>query len=102
MQLTNKDKRRCIKRLYSTKKSEAKRRNKEFSLTLGLFSKLIQEPCIYCGAIESNILKYQGLYFAYNGIDRMNTKGDYDLGNAAPCCKFCNSLRGSMPFSLWS
>lgn len=96
------DKKRCIKRLYSLKKSEAKKRNKTFNLTLSTFGLLIQGKCFYCGAESSNLLTYRGIEFQYNGIDRMDTKGGYEIENSVPCCKFCNALRGSMPFEYWS
>lgn len=96
-----KDKKRCLKRLFSLKKSEAKKRKKSFSLDLNQLSLLVTAPCHYCGSVQSNLLKYQGLEFGYNGIDRLDNSVGYEPKNCVAACRFCNSLRASMPLEAW-
>ena len=93
---------RLIKRLYSLKKGQAKKRHKKWELTLQAFRTLVKAPCIYCGIGQSNKMVYLGEELEYNGVDRIDTKGDYTWENSVPCCRFCNSLRGSITFSQWS
>jgi hypothetical protein len=93
---------RLIKRLYSLKKAEAKKRGKDWKIDLALFRILVKAPCTYCGSIESNEMLYLGESLKYNGIDRLDTKGDYTITNSVPCCRFCNSLRGSITFTQWA
>lgn len=95
------DTERLIKRLYSKQKSSAKRRGLTFKLSLDLFSHLVQDNCDYCGANPSNTLKYSGLELNYSGLDRLDQSTGYEPENVVPCCRFCNSLRGSMPLATW-
>lgn len=67
---------------YLSYKNHAKKRDREFTITLGEFSELILKPCHYCGEDKKRI-----------GVDRIdNTKG-YTLDNCAPCCKLCNYMK---------
>ena len=93
---------RLVKRLYSQKKSDAKKRFKTWDLTLEQFRLLVRQPCEYCGAKHSNEMVYLGETLKYNGLDRINTKGNYSFKNVVPCCRFCNSLRGSITFGQWA
>lgn len=99
--MNSSDTERLIKRLYSRKKSSAKRRGLKFSLSLDLFDHLVQDNCDYCGADPSNTLKYNGFEFNYSGLDRLDQSFGYEPENVVPCCRFCNSLRGSMPLATW-
>ena len=93
---------RLVKRLFSLKKSEAKKRFKQWDLTLAQFRLLVRQPCEYCGSKDSNSMNYMGETLKYSGLDRIDTKGHYEFINVVPCCRFCNSLRGSITFSQWS
>lgn len=77
-------------------KRHAKRRGFAWSLTFDEVSNIINKPCYYCGAVNSNkkITKNcQG--FPYNGIDRVNSLKDYTIDNVVPCCDFCNKAKGN-------
>ena len=77
-------------------KRHAKRRGFAWSLTFDEVSNIINKPCYYCGAVNSNkkITKNcQG--FSYNGIDRVNSLKDYTIDNVVPCCDFCNKAKGN-------
>lgn len=98
------DEERCLRRIYSLYKAKAKQRGIRFFLSRKELTKLVTSPCHYCGAEKSNQLKYRGLKYSYNGIDRIFNDKDigYCVGNVFPSCKFCNSIRGSMKFETWA
>ena len=52
------------------------------------FTKLIQQPCHYCGAKPDPI----------NGIDRMNNSLGYHWKNVVPCCSDCNYFKGRLDY----
>lgn len=61
------------------------------------FSKLIQEPCYYCGLIGVNNRKG----FRYNGMDRIDSTSDHSLTNIVPCCKICNFSKKDFTLEEW-
>lgn len=71
------------KYFFNQYKSSAKFRKLTFNLTLEQFSKIIKEPCFYCGSIPE--LK--------NGIDRKLNDVGYELYNCVSCCKRCNFMK---------
>jgi len=100
--MDEKDINRCLRRLYSKYKAQAKHRGLSFGLDRKEFYQLVTSDCGYCGSGPSNTLKYQGLKFKYNGLDRINNEVGYQLGNVIPSCSFCNSLRGPMKWKTWA
>lgn len=63
----------------------AERRRREFLLTTSEFDAIVREPCHYCGiASGSN---------HWNGIDRIDSEGDYVTGNVVSACKPCNMMK---------
>ena len=60
----------------------AQSRNHIIEITLDEFSKLVAEPCMYCG--ESKLRR---------GIDRVDNKKGYTKDNSVPCCKLCNYMK---------
>lgn len=100
--MDNKDKIRCLKRLWSIFKSSSKKRGIKVGIDFESYSNLVQSRCGYCGSHPSNLLKYSGLEFKYNGLDRMNSEVGYLKENLIPSCRFCNSLKGSMPWPYWA
>lgn len=95
------DNHKCLKRLYSRHNASCKNRAIFNKLTFGEYANLVQADCDYCGARPSNMLKYSGLRFAWNGIDRMESNKPYEMGNVLTSCSFCNSLKGSMKWDTW-
>jgi hypothetical protein len=73
----------------------AKKRDKCFKLTKKQFFDLSQTPCHYCGAMPSNIRinRYNNGDFIYNGIDRIDNDGGYNVDNCVPCCHWCNTMK---------
>jgi len=53
---------------------------------------LFMGDCSYCGrpAIES------GDKNGFNGIDRINSSGNYTIDNTCPCCPRCNIIKNNM------
>jgi hypothetical protein len=45
---------------------------------------MMNSPCYYCGILSKDTL---------NGIDRMDSKGSYELNNCVPSCKYCNFIK---------
>lgn len=79
------------------KKSDGRIKNK---LSFDDFKELIVKNCYYCGS-EPELKKYirnnkyaKSEYLYANGLDRINSDGDYELKNVVPCCKKCNSMKG--------
>ena len=73
---------------WSTFKSQARRRGIPFSITELEHFAIAMQQCSYCGGKESTSM--------FNGIDRVDSNGDYTLQNLVPCCKMCNFMKGSM------
>ena len=77
----------------------AKKRNIIFSLSEEEFRIITQGDCSYCGVHP----KQQGLtttamngYYLHNGIDRIDNKKGYVMGNCIACCKICNRAKDVM------
>lgn len=74
-----------LKGKYRTMKGSGLKRNYKVDITFEEFSKIVSNPCAYCGENEKRI-----------GIDRIdNTKG-YTLANSNPCCTTCNMMKKTM------
>jgi hypothetical protein len=78
----------------------AAKRNIEFLLTNDEVVKFFDLPCVYCGAMHSNIAtrkQYAIKTRAYNGIDRINSSQPYSIGNTVVCCGKCNAAKSDLP-----
>lgn len=74
-----------LKRRFNLYKSQAKRRNLVFELTLEEFSSFANMSCSYCGDPSFHI-----------GLDRINNTIGYVNGNITSCCKICNYMKRCM------
>jgi len=95
-----------IERLYnlsiiSRLKSLGKDRNIQNFLTIEQFENIISKNCYYCGNFprkidyltgNNRIVRNNEILYA-NGIDRINSDGDYHIDNCVPCCKQCNVMK---------
>ena len=81
--------------VFKAYKREAKKRNREFSLTKEQFKKLTSSDCFYCGVKPHNIRNGKGSNgkFIYNGIDRINNTKGYTIDNCVTCCLICNQWK---------
>jgi len=84
LSLEQAEKNRC----WTAYKQNARARGRMLDLTKAEFEALICAPCTYCGR--------EAAPCHYNGIDRVESSGDYTKGNTASCCWFCNRAKGAM------
>jgi hypothetical protein len=73
-------------RVYYNYQKWAKHRNISFSIDKEIFEIMIKTPCNYCGILQES---------GFNGIDRKNSKGIYEVENCVSCCQMCNYLKGT-------
>lgn len=83
----------------------SKQINKSFDLSYESFCKIIEQPCFYCGELNSNCIQdystKQNKFISdtviyYNGIDRVDNNLGYLNTNVVACCKRCNSAKNDM------
>lgn len=79
----------------------AKDRGFSWELTEEQFRNITSSNCYYCNEEPSKIrdsnggIKYKGIPYKYNGIDRVDNRLGYTIQNTVPCCWMCNMLKGS-------
>lgn len=78
---------------YSIVKAGAKYRGIDFKLSVEEFKSIVTQKCHYCNEI------YSGKYKGRNGIDRVDSSKGYVLGNCVPCCKICNTMKGTQEYN---
>lgn len=69
---------------YMSAKRRCEMKGLGFTMTLEEYEGLLQLPCDYCGEKTPS-----------QGVDRLNSKLGYIQGNIAPCCRYCNMMKGS-------
>lgn len=75
---------KLLKGRYADYKSRAKKKAREFDLTLDEFKLFWQKPCIYCGGSIVTV-----------GLDRVDSTKGYSLDNIVSCCSHCNWSKGN-------
>ena len=77
---------------------QARRHNREWSLTQTEARDLLSSPCVYCGQPPRVVktIKYGRGSFVCNGIDRQDNSQGYVLTNCVSCCKVCNIMKQGM------
>jgi len=93
-----------IKKIFSSYKTGAKKRNLTFELSLEKFSFLLKSNCRYCGSHPKQILKRQKsrkTQLIYNGIDRIDNKEGYTEENSVSCCMYCNRSKSDLTLQEW-
>ena len=89
----------AFRHLYRSYSRHAESRGLAFELALEQVSTILQLPCEYCAQGPSNIYRRNGRcpwQVAYSGIDRIDNKRGYVLGNVVPCCAACNIAKNDM------
>lgn len=76
---------RRISGRFSSGKTQAKRRGVPWTLTIDEHKKMLGNPCFWCGGV----LNETG-----SGLDRLDNRNGYELGNVVPSCWSCNVLKG--------
>lgn len=74
-----------LKGRYSKCKNDAKHNDRAFSLTIEQFETITKQKCTYCNNYSS------GKDFC--GIDRIDAKEGYVMGNTQSCCELCNRMK---------
>ncbi len=72
----------------------ASRRSIKWNISEEEWTKISQKDCFYCGANPSNMITEYG--YPYNGLDRIDSNGIYELTNVVPCCKICNRSKSDI------
>lgn len=83
----------AFRRIYQSYKRDASRRGLDWNLTMDQVRDLVGRPCYYTGLMPSNVKKYEGDVFTYNGIDRVDNDKGYRLENCVPCCRKVNEMK---------
>lgn len=82
---------------YTKRKKSAKKRGHKWLLTPNEFYSLAKEDCFYCGiSFTENKARLS--------LDRIDSLGDYTLGNVLPSCTQCNSAKNMLSveaFAKW-
>ena len=71
---------------YVNYKKSCTKRNIKLNILENEYLNILTYPCHYCGCFN------QGA----NGIDRIHSELHYEVDNIVPCCKTCNSLKGTL------
>jgi len=92
--------------LYIGYMGQAKNRNIDFGLTKEEFRKYTKGNCHYCNqpptakrlpqSRKENSTAH-GAY-VYNGVDRIDSKRGYSIGNCITACKRCNVAKSDMTY----
>jgi hypothetical protein len=84
--------------LYSSYQKTAQRYNRIFKLSRDEFRELITSNCFYCDISPQRKRFAKGTNgpFYYNGIDRVDNSIGYEKQNCVPCCRKCNTDKGSI------
>lgn len=79
-------------------KRNAKTRGLKWNLTEEQVKELTKCLCHYCGAEPAQICKRARANgdYVYNGLDRIDSGGDYTIDNVVPCCGLCNRMKWTL------
>lgn len=84
--------------IYRAYKSNAKKRNLDFTITLIEFTELLNQNCHYCDIKPSRIYDKSYYHIIYNGVDRINNDLGYIKNNVVSCCKTCNIAKNNLKY----
>jgi hypothetical protein len=85
--------------LWVSYRSGAKRRNLSWNLSKDQFRYIIEQPCRYCEIVRNGVHRHSnGNEYKFTGIDRVDNKLGYFLGNVVPCCGKCNRFKRAATF----
>lgn len=81
-----------VNALFSSYKKSAKDRDILFDLTKEQARAYFEDDCAYCGAKPNISCTHPNLSgeYAWNGIDRVDSKQGYVSSNCVSCCTTCN------------
>jgi hypothetical protein len=83
----------------------ARKRDYVFELTEEQFKEVIAKDCVACGSppkeISRRTKKYSATPILANGVDRIDNKLGYIVGNIQPMCAPCNKAKSSMGYEAF-
>lgn len=87
--------------LYTRYKSDAKKYDRVFELSLEQFKNITSSDCFYCSSKPSRPFKrpYSNTstkdcdVYMCNGVDRVDSSIGYLFENCVPCCTTCNYMK---------
>jgi hypothetical protein len=86
-------------------RNSASKRGYVFELTEEQFKVVIAGDCVACGAppkeISRKTKKYSATPILANGVDRIDNKLGYIIGNVQPMCVPCNKAKSSMGYEAF-
>jgi len=82
-----KKKARTIRGRFWSLRGVARKTGRQLEISFEQYQALVSMPCHYCGA---------PLSATGYGLDRLDNRFGYTLGNVAPCCWDCNSRKGHL------
>jgi hypothetical protein len=83
----------AFKALLATYRNSATKRGRQWLLSDEEFLELVASDCHYCGVEPRMVFVRKPHRFIYNGVDRVDSNGDYVLSNCVPCCGVCNTAK---------
>lgn len=84
---------------YHKIKSNARQRGHSFYIPFDEFIKLSKQECYYCGRPphDKKVYKHGKVFIVQcNGIDRIDSGGEYEISNVVSCCPTCNIAKYTM------
>ncbi len=85
----------CQAGIIASMKGGAGERGIKWHLSQKDAIQLMESPCHYCGRANGNVYRTKSGYeYRYNGIDRIDSGGNYTPTNVVPCCWECNNAKG--------
>jgi hypothetical protein len=90
--------RQCLKNspellTYNHTKRTAVRRKIAWQLSFEQWLMIATEDCYYCGSPPAN--KVSSFGFTYNGVDRVDSTGTYEMNNCVASCLTCNRAKSN-------
>lgn len=83
--------------VYSSYRSDAKRKKRVFELSPDIFRSIIIQNCFYCGSEPKLCFqRNKSDTFKCNGVDRVDSSKGYVFENCVPCCKTCNIMKSNL------
>ena len=83
--------------VFAGYRCKAKSASRAFTITIPQFEKLSKSKCFYCGNLPSNVNRSPNGTgdYAYNGLDRIDSRKGYSVNNLVACCRSCNLAKGA-------
>ena len=89
-----------LKKIYRYYKTNSKKKNREFKLSLEEFKIITSKNCHYCNITPSQVSfnKSKVYSYTYNDIDRVDSSKGYEFDNIVTCCGDCNLMKRDMSY----